>query len=85
MQKLVGCRNVVQWAADVAFNEPRMTIHLHMEYYRHGDLSGLIRSRRGELVTKDTVTQIFVCMAMALLDCHSRGICHRDIKPQNSL
>ncbi len=86
LRTLVGCRNVVQWTPDVAFDTDRLTIRLHMEYYPDGDLDGLIESHSHPTSTpvpKDTVTQVFCCLAMALLDCHDRGICHRDIKPAN--
>jgi serine/threonine protein kinase len=83
LRALVGCRNVVQWTPDIAVDMNAMTVRLHMEYYPQGDLGSFIKSRNS-LVPKDTVTQIFCCMAMALLDCHKRGICHRDIKPDNS-
>ncbi|KAK3319585.1 kinase-like domain-containing protein [Cercophora scortea] len=85
--KLAGCRNIVQWMPDVVFDAEDKMFRLHMEYYPDGDLESLIQSHaRGDhLVPKDTVTQVFCCLAMALLDCHSRGVCHRDIKPANVL
>jgi len=68
---------------DISYDMERNQIHLHMEYYPDGTLETLINPQRG-FVPKDTVIQVFCCMAMALLDCHSRGIIHRDIKPANS-
>ncbi|KAJ4189479.1 hypothetical protein NW759_016769 [Fusarium solani] len=84
LRALVGCRNVVQWMEDISYDVASNQIHLHMVYYPDGTLESFIKSQNG-LVPKDTVIQIFCCMAMALLDCHSRGIIHRDIKPANIL
>jgi serine/threonine protein kinase len=84
LRALAGCRNIAQWTPDVAFDTRSATIYLHMEYYSDGDLAGFIRSHTTP-VPKDTVSQIFCCLAMALLDCHQRGICHRDIKPENGM
>ena len=85
LRTLAGCRNVVQWMSDVVFDARAEMIGLYMEYYPDGDLDALMESYGGKLVPKDTVTQVFCCLAMALLDCHKRGICHRDIKPANGI
>ncbi|KAK5651899.1 hypothetical protein OQA88_11558 [Cercophora sp. LCS_1] len=86
LRKLAGCRNVARWMPDVVYDVEDKIMRLHMEYYPDGDLEKLIESHQGRSpVPKDTVTQVFCCLAMALLDCHSRGICHRDIKPANVL
>jgi serine/threonine protein kinase len=85
LRKLAGCRNVIQWEPDVAFDPRRLTIQLYMEFYPDGDLEGLIESHSAGPIPKDTVTQVFCCLAMALLDCHNRGICHSDIKPANGM
>jgi len=85
MRALAGCRNVVQWMPDVVLDKEDMMIRLHMQYYPDGDLGDLIRSYGQSPVPKDTATQVFCCLAMALLDCHSRGMCHRDIKPANGM
>jgi serine/threonine protein kinase len=85
LRKLAGCRNIIQWEPDVAFDSRRQTIQLYMEFYPDGDLEGFIEKHPAGLIPKDTVTQVFCCLAMALLDCHSRGICHSDIKPANGM
>ncbi|KAK0729602.1 kinase-like domain-containing protein [Lasiosphaeris hirsuta] len=85
LRTLAGCRNVVQWMPDVVFDAKEKMVRLHMEYYPDGDLDSLMASYGKNPVPKDTVTQVFCCLAMALLDCHKRGICHRDIKPANVL
>lgn len=67
----------------MAFDPERLVLHLHMDFYPEGDLNTFIKSQQ-KLVDKGTVTQIITTVALALKDCHEKGIYHRDIKPQNS-
>ncbi|KAM0347259.1 hypothetical protein ACHAPY_011506 [Fusarium culmorum] len=83
LKSLAGCPNIVQWTDDVSIDPRALQVHLHMEYYPHGSLRDYINSHWGT-ASKDSVVQIWCCMATALAFCHGKGILHRDIKPDNS-
>jgi hypothetical protein len=83
LRLLEGCRNVVLWHDDVAFDSQRMRVHLHMDKYEYG-LDLLMKGLGRTAMSKEVFTEISASLVMALKDCHDKGICHRDIRPQNS-
>ncbi|KAI8476547.1 MAG: kinase-like domain-containing protein [Monoraphidium minutum] len=60
-------------------------INIVMEYCDGGDLTGLIRRRRGERLPEDEVMAKFVQVVLALQYTHAQGVLHRDLKPSNVL
>jgi serine/threonine protein kinase len=62
------------------------TDHFHyllLDYMSHGPITKLVRERKGldELTLRNFGTQILSALAF----CHSKNICHGDIKPANIL
>lgn len=60
-------------------------INIVMEYCDSGDLTGVIKGRKGALMSEDQIMDYFVQVCVALHHVHSRGILHRDLKPSNVL
>jgi len=56
-----------------------------MEYCDSGDLTDLIRARRGAPLPEDDVMNKFVQVCLALHYVHAQGVLHRDLKPSNVL
>lgn len=54
-----------------------------MDTYPEGTLAMFIQKHKAS-IAKQTVAQIMYSLALALLDCHQKGICHQDIRPENS-
>lgn len=54
-----------------------------MEFADGGDLSNLIKNRRGQLISESQVLQLFVQISLAMKHVHDRKILHRDLKAQN--
>ncbi|KAF8655575.1 hypothetical protein HU200_061122 [Digitaria exilis] len=65
-------------------------IYLVMDLATGGDLLSTLaaarrRRRGGGLLPEHAARRVFVQLAGALAYCHSRGVAHRDVKPQNVL
>ncbi|GFS00995.1 serine/threonine-protein kinase Nek1 [Elysia marginata] len=62
-----------------------IVLSIIMEYASEGDLDKHIRERRslGQYFPNDVILNWFTQLLSALTYIHSRGILHRDIKPQN--
>lgn len=54
-----------------------------MEYADGGDLRGLIKRRRGNLLPEGVLLDIFVQICLAVKHLHDRKIVHRDLKSEN--
>ena len=54
-----------------------------MEYADGGDLSTLIKSRKGQRLPEEQILSWFVQICLALKHIHDRKILHRDLKSQN--
>jgi serine/threonine protein kinase len=82
LRALDGCRNVVRWHDDVSFDSQRMRMNVYMD--THGvSLETYLKILGRKFMHKDVFTEISASLIMALKDCHDKGICHRDIRPQN--
>eukprot|EP00270_Netrium_digitus_P005321 TRINITY_DN1699_c0_g1_i1.p1 TRINITY_DN1699_c0_g1~~TRINITY_DN1699_c0_g1_i1.p1 ORF type:complete len:250 (+),score=32.56 TRINITY_DN1699_c0_g1_i1:164-913(+) len=78
MVALSGCNKTVQLLEII---EDSRAVHLVMEYCARGDLFGVLES------TKRVPEKLTACIvsgiAEALIDIHSRGYVHRDVKLEN--
>lgn len=54
-----------------------------MAFAEGGDLTGVLKSRRGKLLDEDQIADWFVQICLALKHVHDRKILHRDLKSQN--
>merc|ERR1719409_2095308 len=54
-----------------------------MEYCSGGDLRGMLRSREGKTLEEAVLLSWAAQIALALRHCHSHGVLHRDVKPEN--
>jgi serine/threonine protein kinase len=54
-----------------------------MAFAEGGDLTGLLKSRRGKLLDEEQIVDWFVQICLALKHVHDRKILHRDLKSQN--
>ena len=61
----------------------RRKLCIVMEWCQDGDLYGLLKKQRGQLLDEDRVLDLFVQTALAIKHCHDRKLLHRDIKSQN--
>ena len=61
----------------------RRKLCIVMEWCQEGDLYGLLKKQRGQLLDEDRVLDLFVQTALAIKHCHDRKLLHRDIKSQN--
>ena len=59
------------------------TLCIIMEYCENGDLSQLLKQRRGKSLDEPTVWKYFIEVCLALEYLHSKKILHRDIKTMN--
>ncbi|GAB4836340.1 CBL-interacting serine/threonine-protein kinase 16 [Ancistrocladus abbreviatus] len=71
--------NIVQLVEVMA---TKTKIYLVMEYLKGGELCGLVE--KGKL-TEDSARKYFQQLICAVDYCHSRGVCHRDLKLENLL
>lgn len=61
------------------------TLYIVMEMCEDGDLTAMIKERRGHLLPEDDVMRIFVQICLGLAHTHSEEVLHRDLKPSNIL
>ena len=76
----------VLWHEDIAVNLQTHTLEIFMDYFPLGDLDAFIKAHPygKKRIPKASIGQIMSGLSWGLLDCHSKGILHGDIKPQNS-
>lgn len=76
----------VLWHEDIAVNLQTHTLQIFMDYFPLGDLDAFIKAHPygKNRIPKASIGQIMSGLSWGLLDCHSKGILHGDIKPQNS-
>jgi serine/threonine protein kinase len=76
----------VLWHEDIAVNLQTHTLQIFMDYFPLGDLDAFIKAHPygKKRIPKASIGQIMSGLSGGLLDCHSNGILHGDIKPQNS-
>ena len=76
----------VLWHEDIAVNLQTHTLEIFMDYFPLGDLDAFIKAHPvfKKRIPKASIGQIMSGLSLGLLDCHSKGILHGDIKPQNS-
>ena len=63
---------------------PKTPNALVFRYYAGGDLVDYYRMER-QVYSDDRLLQAMEGLWKALSHCHSKGVCHRDVKPQNIL
>jgi serine/threonine protein kinase len=66
-----------------SYNQTRRVLYIVMEYADGGDLSILIKNRRGKPFPEEQIVYYMVQMALALKHMHDRKIIHRDVKAEN--
>jgi serine/threonine protein kinase len=76
----------VLWHEDITVNLQTYTLQIFMDYFPLGDLDAFIKAHPygKKRIPKASIGQIMSGLSWGLLDCHSKGILHGDIKPQNS-
>jgi serine/threonine protein kinase len=79
---LDGCRYVALWDEEIAFNPQRRQVTLLLDDYPQGYLHNYIKSAT-TFIRKNWVACIMNCLCAGLLDCHEKGIYHKDIRPEN--
>lgn len=62
--------------------EDKDSIYLALEYCEGGDFGDKVQER-GPVITEDEVVQWVYQICASLAHLHAKGICHRDIKPDN--
>lgn len=62
--------------------EDKDSIYLALEYCEGGDFGDKVQER-GPVITEDEVAQWVYQICASLAHLHAKGICHRDIKPDN--
>eukprot|EP00930_Biecheleria_cincta_P032568 TRINITY_DN22593_c0_g1_i1.p1 TRINITY_DN22593_c0_g1~~TRINITY_DN22593_c0_g1_i1.p1 ORF type:complete len:752 (+),score=124.12 TRINITY_DN22593_c0_g1_i1:133-2388(+) len=62
--------------------EDKDSIYLALEYCEGGDFGDKVQER-GPVITEDEVAQWVYQICASLSHLHGKGICHRDIKPDN--
>jgi serine/threonine protein kinase len=73
----------VLWHEDIAVNLQTQTLQIFMDYFPLGDLDAFIKAHPygKKRIPKASIGQIMSGLSWSLLDCHSKGILHGDIKP----
>lgn len=69
-------------AYDLYIDEQKEQTHLVMEYCDYPSLESLLNKR---ILSRNVVQKILDEMAQAIEFTHNKGICHRDLKPDNIL
>jgi serine/threonine protein kinase len=84
LRALKDCPNIVHLVGAYLENN---VYHVVMEFCDGGTLGDVIRrqARRKTLLAPDTVRSYMQQLVQGIHACHTRGIIHRDIKPQNIL
>lgn len=70
-------------ALDEVFEEGEDDLVQILEYAARGDLRDLMGSRKGKPFTEGELLSCFAALASAVQYMHTKGIVHRDIKPDN--
>lgn len=79
---LDGCRYVALWDEEIAFNLQHRQVTLLLDDYPQGYLHNYIKSATN-FIPKNLVACIMNCLCAGLMDCHEKGIYHKDIRPEN--
>ena len=57
------------------------SVVLVLEYAQRGDLAQYLRSVPGGVMSEATALPLFRQLVNGVKYCHSKGVCHRDLKP----
>jgi len=85
MRALDDCRYVALFDDDMAFDQEKLIVHLYVDYSFKPEctLAQFIEASKFS-IKKEMIAVLINTLAKALVDCHAKGVYHRDVRPSNS-